>query len=499
MDPHCEQILRDEVIFVHSHWHHQKPTTKPTHNPPTLLQTPKPNPTKFKKQKKKRPKPKKLKKISPQPDPPRVSGPEWPCPSFPDPPSSAFEWPVLKLNPAPATRPPSAEEQARFGGTQVQQKALRAAQEFFVDKYKFFVKVFEEDGELRGFYERNCESGEFCCLVCGGIGKKVGKRFKGCVALVQHSNGIAKTKKRRAHRAFAQVVCKVLGWDIDRLPTSGLSSAKSGECQGSAEVGMEGVNMLNQNPVMENGINADMVLKEVSNVDQELRISTVPAVSIGAEQYVMFIESRLNADDADMCMENLDSGYLSTVDGKTEIVVNCLSYLKVEDANMCTENHDCGDLTVVDGKTEGLVNCLDRKGIFQTGIGPISQDWEPVVIRKKAPTAAARKDEKAVNAARRAGAEIETIKKCQSLSLSLYFFQLLIACDFSSSLDATGGSNKAASSSTSLNTRKLDEETENLSHDRVPTELKKAIMQARQDKKLTQAQLAQVSLFLSLS
>lgn len=54
------------------------------------------------------------------------------------------------------------------------------------------------------------------------------------------------------------------------------------------------------------------------------------------------------------------------------------------------------------------------------GIGPISQDWEPVVIRKKAPTAAARKDEKAVNAARRSGAEIETIKKCQSLSLYIF-------------------------------------------------------------------------------
>lgn len=46
------------------------------------------------------------------------------------------------------------------------------------------------------------------------------------------------------------------------------------------------------------------------------------------------------------------------------------------------------------------------------GIGPISQDWEPVVIRKKAPNAAAKKDEKAVNAARRAGADIETVKKC---------------------------------------------------------------------------------------
>ena len=35
--------------------------------------------------------------------------------------------------------------------------------------------------------------------------------------------------------------------------------------------------------------------------------------------------------------------------------------------------------------------------------------------------------------------------------------------------------------------------------DRVPTELKKCIMQARMDKKLTQSQLAQVILFLSLS
>ncbi|GAV61034.1 HTH_3 domain-containing protein/MBF1 domain-containing protein [Cephalotus follicularis] len=102
------------------------------------------------------------------------------------------------------------------------------------------------------------------------------------------------------------------------------------------------------------------------------------------------------------------------------------------------------------------------------GVGPIAQDWEPVVIRKKAPTAAAKKDEKAVNAARRAGAEIETIKKYNA------------------------GVNKAASSSTTLNTKKLDEETENLTHERVPTELKKSILQARMDKKLTQAQLAQI-------
>ncbi|XP_028761786.1 multiprotein-bridging factor 1b-like isoform X1 [Neltuma alba] len=103
-----------------------------------------------------------------------------------------------------------------------------------------------------------------------------------------------------------------------------------------------------------------------------------------------------------------------------------------------------------------------------SGVGPIRQDWEPVMIRKKAPTAAARKDEKAVNAARRAGAEVETVKKYNA------------------------GSNKPASSTTSLNTKKLDEDTENLAHEHVPTELKKAIMKARMEKKLSQAQLAQM-------
>lgn len=49
------------------------------------------------------------------------------------------------------------------------------------------------------------------------------------------------------------------------------------------------------------------------------------------------------------------------------------------------------------------------------GVGPLTQDWEPVVVRKKAPNASAKKDEKAVNAARRAGGPIETIKKCTFL------------------------------------------------------------------------------------
>uniref|UniRef100_A0A453EFI2 HTH cro/C1-type domain-containing protein n=8 Tax=Triticeae TaxID=147389 RepID=A0A453EFI2_AEGTS len=100
--------------------------------------------------------------------------------------------------------------------------------------------------------------------------------------------------------------------------------------------------------------------------------------------------------------------------------------------------------------------------------GPIAQDWEPVVVRKKLPNAAAKKDEKAVNAARRAGVDIDIAKKHNA------------------------GTNKAAHSTTSLNTKRLDDDTENLAHERVPSDLKKSIMQARTDKKLTQAQLAQL-------
>ncbi|WVZ04031.1 hypothetical protein V8G54_024837 [Vigna mungo] len=93
-----------------------------------------------------------------------------------------------------------------------------------------------------------------------------------------------------------------------------------------------------------------------------------------------------------------------------------------------------------------------------SGVGPISQDWEPVVLRKKAPTAAAKKDEKAVNAARRAGADIETQKKCSFPIPSMKRPLIGVLC----------------------------------TDEKVPTELKKAIMQARMEKKLTQAQLAQV-------
>lgn len=64
---------------------------------------------------------------------------------------------------------------------------------------------------------------------------------------------------------------------------------------------------------------------------------------------------------------------------------------------------------------------LRQRKAKMSGVGPISQDWEPVVIRKKAPNAAAKKDEKAVNAARRSGAEIETLKKGPLFPSSFFY------------------------------------------------------------------------------
>lgn len=171
-------------------------------------------------------------------DPPRSPGPEWPCPASLDPPATGWPKSKPKSNPPPPPHEVSPQEKERLVALKAQNKACQAFREFLVgsdgdddddddgdsddglEEYEeFFVGVFKEDDELRGYYQRRFESGEFCCLVCGAVGKKkTGKKYKDCVGLVQHSMSVLRTVKRRAHRAFGQAVCKVLGWDIDRLP-----------------------------------------------------------------------------------------------------------------------------------------------------------------------------------------------------------------------------------------------------------------------------------------
>ncbi|XP_074570580.1 multiprotein-bridging factor 1c-like [Curcuma longa] len=43
--------------------------------------------------------------------------------------------------------------------------------------------------------------------------------------------------------------------------------------------------------------------------------------------------------------------------------------------------------------------------------GKLTQDWEPMILSRRKPTAGAVKDPKAVNQALRAGAAVETVKK----------------------------------------------------------------------------------------
>jgi putative transcription factor len=98
--------------------------------------------------------------------------------------------------------------------------------------------------------------------------------------------------------------------------------------------------------------------------------------------------------------------------------------------------------------------------------GPLSQDWAPVVVHKRAAKAADARDPKAIAAAIRAGAEIQTVRK----------------------FDA--GTNKKSAAPV-VNTRKLDEEHEPAAFERVSSEVKHSIQKARLEKKWTQAELAQ--------
>ena len=97
--------------------------------------------------------------------------------------------------------------------------------------------------------------------------------------------------------------------------------------------------------------------------------------------------------------------------------------------------------------------------------GPISQDWEPVVLHKPRPKTQDLRDPKAINKALRSGIPVETVKK------------------------AVAGTNKKASA-TVVNARKLDEETEPAALAKVAPEIRLAIQKARIDKKMSQAELA---------
>jgi len=92
-------------------------------------------------------------------------------------------------------------------------------------------------------------------------------------------------------------------------------------------------------------------------------------------------------------------------------------------------------------------------------------DWDTVtVLRKRQPKASAMKTETAINQARRQGLQIDTTQKYGA------------------------GTNKQHV--ITKNTAKLDRETEELKHDKIPVELGKIIQQGRNSKGLSQKDLA---------
>ncbi|KAK9937843.1 hypothetical protein M0R45_014611 [Rubus argutus] len=377
MDPYLEQRLRDEVIYLHSLWrqgppNRRNPNSYPYPNPnPNSYPNPNPNPNSYPNP---NPNPTATNTIRvrtngrnpAQPDPPPQL--PYPCPATkrkrrdeieipsnkkpsqpgPDPrwqcaspaqrddsssaPATSTQWPSrsTKVNLAPA----SAEEQARHHALRLHNACLRffrgnadaeenESEEEEEDgdcrvgdgeddeEYKVLLNLFVEKSELRSYYDVNWENGDFYCLVCGGLGKM--KRVKGCVGLVQHSISISNTKKKRAHRAFAQVVCRVLGWDFGRLPAIvlngerlSLSLAKPGDEQGEPEV---------------NADSSEGVLGAVEdNVGAERDANVESGEKEGFDEDLMLCQKSLKDDDANQYKENLDKGLSETKEDTEEAV-----------------------------------------------------------------------------------------------------------------------------------------------------------------------------------
>ncbi|XP_048540909.1 uncharacterized protein LOC125520128 isoform X2 [Triticum urartu] len=161
-------------------------------------------------------------------------GPDWSLAPAPTAPSS---WP----NSTPVSPAPRPQQQPSTASL-AQRDALRAAEEFFSrrgasgedcnevegpeseDSWDevagFFLGLFERDAALRGYYERSHREGEFVCMACVGRNVKKGRarRFRDCISLVRHAHAATRVGRPQAHRALAAAVCRVLGWDVKRLP-----------------------------------------------------------------------------------------------------------------------------------------------------------------------------------------------------------------------------------------------------------------------------------------
>uniref|UniRef100_A0ACD5WD72 Uncharacterized protein n=1 Tax=Avena sativa TaxID=4498 RepID=A0ACD5WD72_AVESA len=216
-----ERRLAEEVLYLHSLWRSGPPTPAPHPGGGSVA-------THVRADRRKR---RRLERLAE----PQDAAPDWPlAPSPPVSPSPA-PWPDASSS-SPAKPPPQPSP-----ALLAQRPALRAAEEFFSGHASdddddeeegsesedagdaaagFFVGLFERDAALRGYYERSYEEGEFLCMGCVGKARRGrARRFRDCISLVQHARAATRCGRWRAHRALASTVCRVLGWDIERLPS----------------------------------------------------------------------------------------------------------------------------------------------------------------------------------------------------------------------------------------------------------------------------------------
>lgn len=270
MNLYDDESLKQEVIYLHSLWHHGPPTRNPIPTPnfnpiqrsrpnyippadlqllsrygavsPQIISRNPNNPQNLYNNKRSRP----------------DSGREWAVKEMLQSPSTGFGWPEYR--PCKKARPITEEEKAKLAANMLQRDIHRSCREFFGRKsdeecssvaggdgsdtdegdedqslekegtsskeFQFLSRVFEENGKLKEYYEKNTGNGEFWCLVCGGTGEKSCRKFKSCLALIQHSLAIHKTDLKTQHRALAQVVCNVLGWDVNNPVVSSQKDAQ---------------------------------------------------------------------------------------------------------------------------------------------------------------------------------------------------------------------------------------------------------------------------------
>lgn len=265
MNVYDDESLKQEVIYLHSLWHQGPPTRNPIPSPnfnpiqrsrpnyippadlqllsrygaaisPQIISRNPNNPQNLYNNKR------------PRPD----SGREWPVKDVLQSLPTGSGWPESR--PCKKARPIPAEEKAKLAANMLQRDIHRTCREFFGRKsgeedssvaggdgsdsdegdedqssekeFQFLSKVFEENGKLKEYYEKNTGNGDFWCLVCGGTGDKSCRKFKSCLALIQHSLAIHKTDLKTQHRALAQVVCNVLGWDVNNPVASSQKDAQ---------------------------------------------------------------------------------------------------------------------------------------------------------------------------------------------------------------------------------------------------------------------------------